>query len=245
MNKLSPKAVIFDLGSTLIDFPVNNWEVVSRECSLKGRQFLIDSGIKVPDENDFLEDFEQVRAVFREKASKTLREWTVVEAAVDLFLNFGISTDNGLADKFFDAFYAELEKHLSLYDDTIDVLARIRNRFSKVGLISNTIFPERVHHHEFKRFGLKPFFDFTIFSSAFGLKKPHKAIFIEGARLAGHAPADCVYIGDRYLEDIQGSAGAGMHSILKVISDREYPAEMPDAIRRISALSELGDHLDI
>ena len=245
MNKLSPKAVIFDLGSTLIDFPVSNWNVVNRDCSLKGRQFLIDSNIEVPDENKFHERFELIRVALRDKAASSSREYTVVQTAEELFKELGISTDDGLADKFFDAFYAELEQHLYLYDDTIDILTRIRNRFDKVGLISNTIFPERVHHHEFKRFGLKPYFDFTIFSSTFSWRKPHRAIFYEAAKLAGHLPADCVYIGDRYLEDVQGSTGAGMHSILKIISDREYPAEMPDALRRISTLSELANHLDI
>lgn len=245
MKKLSPKAVLFDLGSTLIDFPVSNWEVVSRECSIKGRQVLIDSGIKVPDEKEFLEGFERVRAGLREKALLSFSEWTVVQAAEDLFGNLGISTDNGLADKFFDAFYAELEQHLHLYDDTIDILTRIKSRYGKVGLISNTIFPERVHHHEFKRFGLEPFFDFTLFSSTFGLRKPHHAIFDEAARLASHYPEDCVYIGDRYLEDVQGSTGAGMHSILKVISGRDYPTDMPEAVRRISVLSDLSHHLDI
>ncbi len=245
MNKLNPKAVIFDLGSTLIDFPVENWEVVCRNCSLKGRQFLNDSNIKVPDENEFHASFEQVRIELRDNSAHSFHEYTVVQTAEVLFHRLGIAADNGLADKFFDAFYAELEQHLSLYDDTIDVLTRIRNRFNKVGLISNTIFPERVHHNEFKRFGLKPFFDFTIFSSTFGLRKPHHAIFDEAARLAGQEPIECVYIGDRYLEDVQGSSCAGMHSILKIISDREYPADMPDAIRRISALSDLTNHLDI
>ncbi len=245
MNKLSPKAVIFDLGSTLVDFPVNNWEEVSRQCSLKGRQILIDAGVKVPDEIEFLDGFEKVRAEFREKAANTFREWTVVQAAEKFFGKLEISADNGMADKFFDAFYAELEQHLYLYEDAIDILTRIKSRYDKVGLISNTIFPERVHHHEFNKFGLKPFFDFTIFSSTFGLRKPHHAIFDEAAKLAGHKPADCVYIGDRYLEDVQGSSGAGMHSVLKVIGDREYPADMPEAIRKISTLSELSQHLDI
>ena len=54
MKKLSPKAVIFDLGSTLIDFPVNNWEAVSRECSLYGRKVLLDAGYDLPDEEEFL-----------------------------------------------------------------------------------------------------------------------------------------------------------------------------------------------
>lgn len=245
MNKLNPKAIIFDLGSTLIDFPVNNWEEVSRECSLAGRRHLIESGIELPEEADFLEGFARVRAVLREQAASTHREWTVVEAAQIFFNEIGVKAKNGMADKFFDEFYAELEKHLSLYDDTISVLGRIKKKFSKVGLISNTIFPERVHHREFKRFGLKPFFDFTIFSSSFGMRKPHPSIFNEAAKQAGYETAECVYIGDRYLEDVQGSSGAGMHSILKVIPGRDYPADMPGSLRRISCLSDLSEHLDI
>jgi len=245
VNKLKPKAVIFDLGSTLIDFPVNNWEEVSRECSLNGRKLLLDSGRAVPAESEFLEGFEKVRAKLRILATETHKEWTIDQAAEELFKNLGLESGNGLAMEFFDAFYASLEKHLWLYDDTIEVLSGIRSRFEKVGLISNTIFPERVHHHEFKRFGLKPYFDFTVFSSTFGLRKPHPDIFHEAARLAGHMPSDCVYVGDRFLEDVQGSTGAGMSSILKVIPDREYPDDMPESLRKIACLSDLSDHLDI
>ena len=245
MNKLSPQAVIFDLGSTLVDFPVTNWETVSHECSLAGYRHLFESGCKLPSESEFLVGFEKIRAVFRQQATDSHREWTVVEAAQSFLVELGLPTDNGLADKFFDSFYVELEKHLSLYDDTIEVLTRIRSRFPKVGLISNTIFPEKVHHHEFKRFGLKPFFDFTIFSSTFGLRKPHPSIFNEAAKLAGFPAGDCVYIGDRYLEDAQGSSGAGMQSILKVIPERDYPPDIPQSLRKITDLSDLSVHLDI
>ncbi|HEX2896897.1 MAG TPA: HAD family hydrolase [candidate division Zixibacteria bacterium] len=245
MNKLSPQAVIFDLGSTLVDFPVTNWDTVSRECTLAGYRHLLESDCKLPGESEFLAGFEQVRAVFRQQATDSHKEWTVVEAAQRFFVEIGLPVQNGLADKFFDSFYGELEKHLSLYDDTIDVLTRIRGRFPKVGLISNTIFPERVHHREFQRFGLKSFFDFAIFSSTFGLRKPHPSIFNEAAKLAGVKTSDCVYIGDRYLEDAQGSSGAGMHSILKIIPGREYPTEFPQSQRKITDLSDLSKHLDI
>jgi len=245
VKKLSPKAVIFDLGSTLVDFPVNDWEEVSRECSLSGRQQLCDAGHTLPNPEDFLSEFEKVRAKLRVIATTTHKEWTIDQAAEELFQNLGLKSGNGLAMQFFDAFYAALEKHLYLYDDTIEVLAKIRNRYEKVGLISNTIFPEKVHHHEFKRFGLEPYFDYKIFSSAFGLRKPHPDIFLEASRQAGFEPSDCVYIGDRFLEDFQGATEAGMSAILKVFSDRDYPAELPDTLRRISCLSELNRHLDI
>jgi putative hydrolase of the HAD superfamily len=245
VQKLKPKALIFDLGSTLIDFPVSNWDEVSRECSLAGYGVLWMQGVQLPTADEFLAEFEEVRSELRNVAASTYQEWNMVQAAKVLFSRLGIKSDGGEPELFFDAFYKQLESHLSLYDDTIEILTRAKKRFKKVGLISNTIFPERVHHHEFDRFGLNSFFDFAIFSSTFGLRKPHPDIFVEAARLAETKPSDCVYIGDRYLEDVQGSQGAGMSAILKVVSDRAYPSEMPDVHRKITNLRDLAVHLDI
>ena len=96
-----------------------------------------------------------------------------------------------------------------------------------------------------KKFGINSFLDFKIFSSTFGLRKPHADIFYHAANMAGYAPAECVYIGDRYKEDIVGPKNIGMAAILKVKKDREYPGDMPLATRRIDSLSELANHLDI
>ena len=63
--------------------------------------------------------------------------------------------------------------------------------------------------------------------------------------LAGFAPSECLYVGDRYLEDIQGPESVGMSAILKIKPGREYPAEMPETVRRIDTLSELFDHIEI
>lgn len=245
MQKLNPKVVIFDLGSTIVDFPVSNWSEVSRECSLAGRKLLCENGYNLPDEKEFMAAFEQVRSEYRNNSKKTLKEWTIVRAADTLFSKLGIESSESNAEKFFDEFYRTLEKHLSLYDDAIETLIRIRKRFEKVGLISNTIFPEKVHHHEFERFALKEFFDFAIFSSTFGLCKPHPDIFLEAARLADEQPSDCVYIGDRFLEDFQGSQGAGMSSILKIVPHWDYPDDVSGSVRKISSLSQLSEHLDI
>ena len=86
---------------------------------------------------------------------------------------------------------------------------------------------------------------FKIFSSDFRLRKPHPDIFIQAANLAGHAPEDCVYIGDRYMEDVQGPKGIGMPAILKIKEGRVYPDEMPEADRRIETLSDLLEHFEI
>jgi putative hydrolase of the HAD superfamily len=161
-----------------------------------------------------------------------------------LFANMGWENTNGLCDKFFDAYYSAVDKHLFVYDDTVATLTRLRSRVGTIGLISNTVFPERAHHHELKRFGIAPFFDFTIFSSTFGLRKPHPDIFYKAANQAGVAPQECVYVGDRYKEDIVGPSEVGMSAILKAKEGRDYPADMPLLHRRVDSLSELFDHLD-
>jgi putative hydrolase of the HAD superfamily len=130
-----------------------------------------------------------------------------------------------------------------VYDDTVETLEKLKHRYPEMGLISNTIFPGWVHERELKQFGIAPFLNFTVYSSSFGLRKPHPDIFRKAANLAGHAPQECLYVGDRYVEDIVGPRGVGMHAILKVKPDREYPEEMPEVDRRIDNLSELAEHI--
>jgi putative hydrolase of the HAD superfamily len=131
------------------------------------------------------------------------------------------------------------------YDDALSILDRVKSRYGTVGLVSNTIFPPRAHLRELDKFKLRSFFDFTIFSSTFGLRKPHPDIFYEASTRAGAAPGECVYIGDRYREDVEGPTRIGMNSILRFHPDREYPEDKLPSLRMVNSLSELDLHLDI
>jgi len=92
-----------------------------------------------------------------------------------------------------------------------------------------------------ERFRIEPYLDFKIFSSTFKYRKPHPDIFLKAANLAGYAPSECLYVGDRYYEDIQGPAGIGMKAVLKMVDKRQYPEDMPYDFPRIKTLSELLD----
>lgn len=244
MDDLKPKAVIFDLGSTLIEYEAVSWDELSRTCALAGRQWLIDEGYVVPDEEEFHNSFERAKAPLRQQAYESRVEWTVPQAAQALFTELKIDYREDLGIRFFEEFYRPVDRLLYVYDDTVETLERIRQTFPVVGLISNTVFPEEVHLKELKRFGLAHVFDFTIFSSSFGWRKPHPDIFAKAANLAGYGPSECVYVGDRYMEDIEGPHGVGMPAILRVKEGREYPEQMPLATRRIETLSELSEYLN-
>jgi len=245
MEKLHPKAVIFDLGSTLIEYEVVSWDELNLLCASSAREWLVDEGFRVPEEAVFHARFEEAKAAYRQAASETLKEWDVPMVAAPFLREIGITSGDGIVDRFFDAYYAPVDRLLYAYPDTIDTLRWIKERGRSIGLISNTVFPERVHRRELKRFGIEPYLNFALFSSSFKLRKPHPSIFLHACELAGCSPQDCVYVGDRYVEDIVGPNGIGMPAILRAKPGREYPPDMPPDIRRIGALSELSRHLDI
>jgi len=245
MEKLHPRAIIFDLGSTLIEYETVPWDELSQQCASSAREFLVKSGSDVPGEEEFIKTFNRIRQAYRQRAAETLVEWNVMQVGAELLGEFNVELDDGFLDRFFDAYYVPVEKRIFAYDDVVDTLAKLKPEYPVMGLVSNTVFPERAHLKELDRFGIGPYLSFSLFSSTFNLRKPHKDIFYKAANLAGCAPSECVYVGDRYVEDIQGPNAIGMPAILKLNPVLEYPAEMPLAVRRINTLSELFNHIDI
>jgi FMN phosphatase YigB (HAD superfamily) len=244
MDKLRPKAVIFDLGSTLIEYEAVPWDELHPISLSAGRRFLIQMGKKVPDEEPFLAAFNRIRQDYRDRAERELVEWEIPQVAADLLAECDVDYDDRLVDRFFDAYYVPVGEKIFAFDDTISTLQKVKEQFPVVGLVSNTVFPERCHQQELQRFEIKPHLDFTVFSSTFGLRKPHPDIFYKAANLAGYAPSECVYIGDRYMEDVQGPNGIGMPAVLKVVPERDYPHDMPDTVRRIDALSDIFEQIE-
>ena len=245
MEKLHPQAIIFDLGSTLIEYESIPWDDLGAECAESGRRYLLRRGYDVPGEEEFHEAFADIREAYRRIASESLVEWDVPMVATRLFERLSINHDRKLVDSFFDAYYKPVGEKLYIYEDTLDTLEKLSSSYPVMGLISNTVFPECAHLKELDRFGIGPFLKFTVFSSTFKLRKPHPDIFYHAANLAGYAPSECVYIGDRYVEDIEGPTAVGMEAILKIKADREYPADMPGSVRKIDRLSGLLDHIRV
>jgi putative hydrolase of the HAD superfamily len=244
LEKLTPRAVIFDLGSTLISYPSTMWDEISDQCIANAREFMMAQGHDMPSDAEFVAAYRKLRDGYRKSSGETLVEWSVDQLAQKMIEQAGVTVTDELIGGFFDAYYAKLEPHIDVYEDTAEVLARISERYGTVGLVSNTIFPERAHLDELERFGLAEFLTFKVFSSTFGVRKPRADIFYQAANLAGCAPSECVYIGDRYLEDVTGPNEIGMPAILKWHENREYPDDMPYSTRQVKTLSELVQHFD-
>lgn len=123
------------------------------------------------------------------------------------------------------------------------VIIELYNRGYTLGIISNVITSQEIPDW-LKADGLDLYFKSVVLSSQFGRRKPHPSIYEEAASRAGIPPDKCVYVGDNFSRDVEGTRAAGFGMVIimpdPAEKDEPVPAEYrPDRI--IHTLSELLD----
>ncbi len=238
-NKSDIKCIMFDLGSTLIEYENIPWDEMNLLALNAGYNYLRRFSISPPSYEKIAEEYIKIRDKNRESSRETLKEWNVPDKISELFNTVGIQNDNQFVPEFFAHYYRVITDQLTIFDDTVSVLSKLKEAGLKIGLISNTIFPDTNHIGDLKKFGIDSYFDFKIFSSNFGYRKPHKSIYEEAIRLSGFTAEQSIFVGDRYEEDYLGPRKNGIFSILKLREGRQYPEPFPDDIVMINSLNEL------
>jgi len=233
------KGVIFDLGSTLLEYENIPWDTLNTRCLEAGYAYLREEKENAPPFDEIVQQYVKIRSRYRKYAAETLDEWIITDAIADVLKSAGLNSSVGLANRFFEAYYRPVSEQLTLFADTPYVLEELKKNNLKIGLVSNTIFPESYHLDELKKFNLIRYFDFTIFSSTFGRRKPHRSIFNHAVELSGLPAQQLLFIGDRYIEDYSGPKDAGLQAIIKYREGRDYPDPMPDDVIVVKSLSEM------
>ncbi|BAI63030.1 putative haloacid dehalogenase [Methanocella paludicola SANAE] len=96
-----------------------------------------------------------------------------------------------------------------------DVLASLKKKGYRIGLISNTgRTPGETIRRVLDGYGILKYFDATVFSNELGYIKPNRRIFERALSGLGSRAANAVHVGDSVLLDIYGAREAGMSAIL-------------------------------
>jgi putative hydrolase of the HAD superfamily len=123
-------------------------------------------------------------------------------------------------------------ENFELYEDALPVLAHLRVRGLKIGLVSNT---SRDLDAFVRHFALDV--DAWISSGVHGKVKPSPSIFRAALELLDVAPPAAVMVGDSPLDDIEGARALGMQAYL-IDREARFP-ERPDALPTLLALPAL------
>jgi FMN phosphatase YigB (HAD superfamily) len=125
-----------------------------------------------------------------------------------------------------------------LYPDALPALRAVRASGLRVGVVGNQ--PEALERWA-KEAALPA--DVISSSATLGVRKPDRAFFEGVVALAGAAPAEVVYVGDRVDNDVEPAVAAG----LRAIHVRRGPwgrlQRAPDGVPVIDSLAELPDAL--
>jgi HAD superfamily hydrolase (TIGR01509 family) len=127
----------------------------------------------------------------------------------DFAARLGVPTPSGIEN--LDADLRQDLQTAHVFEDAVEVLAILRGRGLKLGLISNLAAP---YKDPFFRHGLANYFHVTSFSCDAGLRKPEPEIFHRTARGLGVSPASTVMVGDSRRSDYDGARAAGMSAVL-------------------------------
>jgi putative hydrolase of the HAD superfamily len=205
------EAVLFDWGSTLMDFV---WDDALVE---EGHR----AGLRVIGRDD-PDELARLSSDFRERylpllhAPGTVEEVEYPGLVRELLAGNGIEVSDDELGRYLEAEHRAWDPAMQVGATSAALLESLRRRGLKTGLVSNAIDPGWLLRADLERQGLAPLLDTVVFSSELGKRKPHPATYEAALSELGVSPDRALFVGDRLVEDVQGPAALGMTTVQAV-----------------------------
>ena len=233
-----PRAVIFDLGGTLIEWP-DLGEAVSRRWSM-AYDYLV---AQLPRRN-WPERDTYVKAMLEAEQAHWNRvvaeQWSGPPSGVirEGFrrLERHLHEDELIAA--LDGYAHAVDGWAIVFPDARETLQLLRERGYPLGLLSNTWWAADWHNADLATHGLNGLLDEIAYTSDLPHSKPHPSVFQEVASRLGVPVEACVMVGDRLVDDISGALGVGMRAVWKY-NDNPWPK--PEHITPTATITNLAE----
>jgi len=244
--KHTTKAVLFDLGGTLIYFD-GNWVDVAEAANRGLLQHLQLQGMQL-DAQRFLDEFRKRLEEYYLQREMEFIEYTTAHVLRTLLADLGYpGVTPEMTAPALKQLYAVSQAHWKLEEDALLTLEKLRSAGYRMGVISNAADDADVQTLV-DNAGIRGYLDFVLSSAACGIRKPNPRIFEVGLEHWGLAPGEAVVVGDTLGADILGARNAEIYSIW-ITRRADKPANrdhagtiQPDG--QIETLAELPDRLD-
>jgi HAD superfamily hydrolase (TIGR01549 family) len=232
------KAVLFDLGETLLNYGKVNATRLFRQGARLSYDFLKNLGQPVG-------NFEYY--CWRNLLALRVRRWISNVTKNDfnsLVLLRGIGTKKGIRlDRqqwrhFAWLWYEPLSKISRAEPKTAETLTTLKKMGLKLGIVSNTFVNGKSLEKHLEQLGLLDFFTVRVYSYEFDFRKPDARIFKVAAEKIGEMVGNILFVGDRIGTDIKPALRTGMQAVLKAAYTNARK-KIPKGAWKINHLSEL------
>ena len=232
------KAVLFDLGETLVNFGKIKAGRLFRQGARLSYDFLKSCGQPVGNfqyycwrnlialrirhllSNIMIKDFNSL-ALLRGKGTKK-----------------GVHLDKQQWQHFAWLWYEPLSKVATAEPKIKETLATLKNSGLKLGIVSNTFVNGCSLEKHLEQEGILDFFTVRVYSYEFDFRKPDVRIFKIAAERIGEMVENILYVGDRIDKDIRPAIRSGMQAVLKT-AYTNAGKKIPKEAWQINQLSEL------
>ena len=206
---LTTRAILFDLGNTLVGYYTSaEFPGILQRCL---RECAAAQGLP---EDSARERDTYSRALLLNKEQPDCAVHPLTDR---LELLFGATAS---PDILVAAFLNPIFSMARLDPHALFVLDALRSAGLKTAIVSNTPWgsPAEAWRHELQRHGLLDRVDATVFCMDVGWRKPHRAPFDRALSLLGVGPDEALFVGDDPRWDAVGAQGAGIRPVLLVPS---------------------------
>lgn len=211
------KAVLFDLGHTLIDYYCD-WKG-PEERGIAGIYDIVRESSPDVEREEFTAYLADRLRYARSMKYDRYIEVPLVELMGQCLDRYGCLDEDNL-ERSLEVFYGVLLEDRRLVHGAVELLAAIKGRGLSVGLISDVAWglPSEFPMRDIRHFGMDAYFDDYVFSTDVGLRKPHPKMFKIALSNLGVEASEAMYVGNSLAQDIKGANGVGIRSVLKCSS---------------------------
>ncbi len=236
------KAVLFDIGETLINFgPLDKAKAFEKAGKLS-YQYLKGLGQPVGELQSYVRK-NMGRLKRRVLWSNiTGRDFDSLKVLMEYGKKTGINLHDGQWEHVHGLWYKPLAEAAWVDEGAAEALEELSRRGYKLGIISNTFVHSAALDEHLETLGLLKFFPIRLYSYQFPFRKPDRRIFLAGAQAVETEPNEVIYVGDRLDKDVKGAGRAGMTTILK----RAYTNEgkkIPSDVPVVESIAEIPEKI--
>jgi putative hydrolase of the HAD superfamily len=232
------KAVLFDLGETLLNFGKFSATRLFRQGARLSHDFLKSCG--QPTGNFEYYCWRNLIALRIRHSISTITGNDFNSSALlrRIGTKKGISLDARQWQQFAWLWYEPLRRIAATEPNIKETLAALKKLGLKLGIVSNTFVNAHSLEKHLKQVGILEFFQTRVYSYEFDFRKPDVRIFKIAAERIGEAAESILYLGDRIDKDIKPALKIGMQPVLKA-AYTNVGKTPPDGAWKITHISEL------
>lgn len=239
------RAVMFDLGDTLIHFGEVDRSRLFERASRRTYRMWAGRNDRMPDFRRYhLHQWFAMHWGFL-KQVVLRREINAERYVRRACRKLCLSAEDEFFRDLVREWYTPLKEVATLDPAVHDVLRELQGCSLTLGIISNTFVPGYALDEHLEENDLLQYFPHRIYSCDVGYRKPNSRIFDEALERIDCEPAEVVFIGDKRDADVAGAESAGLHAVW-LRPSHVYPEKSLryHTISRISELPELVAFLD-